>query len=99
MISQSLKLLLFYTSMENIFVAEEEEEISLGMQMFKLHQWYLQKSKEEMRMIGFKYHDQNFFHGEDDFWVDFKLMHAIYCQDSLDTFILTIWVLEVSTNL
>ena len=84
MISQSLKLLLFYTSMENLFVAEEEEEISLGMQMFKLHQWYLQKSKEEMRMIGFKYHDQNFFHGEDDFWVDFELIHAAYRRDALD---------------
>ena len=35
----------------------EEVEIGLGTHMSKFHQWYLQKSKEEMRMFGLKYRD------------------------------------------
>ena len=48
-----------------------EEQICLGMQMYNLHKWYLRMSKKEMKMFGVKYCDQDFFGGEDDFWVDF----------------------------
>ena len=48
------------------------DEISLGAQM------YLQKSKEEIYMFGIKYRDQDLFHGDDDFWVEFEHVHAVY---------------------
>ena len=97
MISQSLKLLLFYTSMENLFVAEEEEEISLGMQMYNFHRWYPRMSKKEIRMFGVKY--QDFFRGEGDFCVDFEVMHAMYHRQALDASIITNLVFVSIMNL
>ena len=51
------------------FVTEEEK--SLGTQMFNLHIWYLRMSNDEGKMFGVKYHDHDFFRGEDNFWVYF----------------------------
>ena len=48
------------------FVTEEEEK-SLGTQMFNLHRWYIRMSNEEMKMFGVEYRDHNFFRREDDF--------------------------------
>jgi hypothetical protein len=48
--------------------------------MYNLRKWYLQMSKNEMKMFGVKYRDHDFVHGEDDFWVDFELVHQIYCR-------------------
>ena len=56
----------------------EEDEIKLGTQMFNLHRWYMCMSNEEMDMFGVKYHDHDFYRGEDDFWVYFELLHHIY---------------------
>ena len=56
----------------------EEEEINLGTQMFNLHRWYMRMSNEEMDMFGVKYRDHDFYRGEDDFWVYFKDLHAIF---------------------
>ena len=67
-----------------------KEQIRLGTQMFKFHNWYLLKSKEEMKMFGVKYRDQDFFRGKDHFCMDFELMHEIYRQDALDISILNI---------
>ena len=67
-------------------VTKEEEENNLGTQMFNLHKWY-------MRMFGVKYRDHDFYRGEDDFWVYFEDLHAIYHQQALDVSIITIWVL------
>ena len=36
------------------FVTEEEEK-SLGTQMFNLHRWYLRMAKDEGKMFGVKY--------------------------------------------
>jgi hypothetical protein len=44
-------------------------------------------------MFGVKYCDQDFYHGEDDFWADFKMVHVVYRRDALDVCFLTIWVL------
>ena len=67
-------------NLEKPFVTEEEE-INLGTQMFNLHRWYMRKSNDEGTMFEVKYCDQDFFPGEDDFWMDFQLVHAIYRQD------------------
>ena len=56
----------------------EEEEINLGTQMFNLHKWYKHKSNDAGTMFGVKYSDHDFFRGEDDFYVDFELLHHIY---------------------
>ena len=56
----------------------EEEEMSLGTQMFNLHKWYPRMSNNEMKMFGVKYREHDFFRREDDFWVDFELLHHIY---------------------
>ena len=71
----------------------EEEEINLGTQMFNLHKWYMRMPNDEMNMFGVKYHDHDFFCGEDDFWVNFELLHHIYRRQALDISIITIWVL------
>jgi len=76
------------------FITEEAEEVNLGTQMFNFHRCYLKMSKEDTQMFGVKYHDHDFFSGgEDDFWVDFELMHAIYRRDALNISLITIWVL------
>ena len=45
----------------------DEEQISLGTQMYNLHKLYLHMLKKKMNMLGVKYRDQDFFRGEDDF--------------------------------
>jgi len=74
------------------FVTEEEEK-SLGTQMFNLHRWYLRMAKDEGKMFGVKYRDHDFFRGEDDFWVYFQNLYEIYHRQALDASIITIWVL------
>ena len=71
----------------------EEQEMSIVTQMYTLHKWYLQMSKNETKMFGVKYRDQDFVRREDDFWVDFELVHHIYRRQALDISIITIWVL------
>ena len=73
------------------FVTEEEEK-SLGTQMFNLHRWYLRMVKDEGKMFGVKYRDHDFFRGEDDFWVYFENLYHIYHRQALDASIITIWV-------
>ena len=71
----------------------EEDEIKLGTQMFNLHRWYMRMSNEKKDMFGVKYRDHDFYRGEDDFWVYFEDLHAIYHRQALDISIITIWVL------
>jgi hypothetical protein len=60
--------------------------------MHRFHSWYLQMSKEEdpMHMFGVKFRNHDFFNGEDDLWVNFDYVHAIYHQDALNISIITI---------
>jgi hypothetical protein len=44
-------------------------------------------------MFGVECCDHDFFTGVDDFWVNFKDVHAIYSQDALDISLITIWIL------
>ena len=71
----------------------EEQEMSVGTQMFNLHRWYLRMSNDEMKMFGIKYRDHDFFRGEDDFWVYFEDLYHIYHRQAFDASIITIWVL------
>ncbi|KAG2561329.1 hypothetical protein PVAP13_8KG153904 [Panicum virgatum] len=75
------------------FVTEEEEK-SLGTQMFNLHRWYLRMSNDEGKMFGIKYRDHDFFRGEDEFWVYFENLYHIYHRQALYASIITIWVLQ-----
>ena len=74
------------------FVTEEEEK-SLGTQMFNLHRWYLRMSNDEAKIFLVKYRDHDFFRGEDDLWVYFEDLYHIYYRQALDASIITIWVL------
>ena len=74
----------------------EEGEISLGTQMYNLYKWYMQMSRKEINMFGVKYCDQDFFRGEDDFWVDFELLHHIYRRQALDVSIITIFSVSIT---
>ena len=60
-----------------LFVTEQQE-MSLGTQMYNLHKWYLRMSNDEGKMFGVKYLDHDFFRGEDDFWVYFEDLYHIY---------------------
>jgi hypothetical protein len=53
----------------------------------------MSKENDPKQMFGVKYHDHDFFTGEDDFWVNFEDVHAIYCRDALDISLITIWIL------
>ena len=50
-------------------------------------------SNDEGKMFLVKYRDQDFFRGEDDFWVYFEDLYHIYHRQALDISIITIWVL------
>ena len=67
--------------------------MSLRTQMFNLHRRYLLMLNDEMKMFGDKYHDHDFFHGEDDFWVYFDNLYHIYHRQAIDASIITIWVM------
>ena len=71
------------------FVTEEEEK-SLGTQMFNLHRWYLRMSNDQGKMFGVKYRDHDFFRREEDFWVYFENLYHIYHRQALDASIITI---------
>ena len=71
----------------------EEQEMSLGTQMFNLHRWYLRKSNDEMKIFGVKYRDIDFYHGDDNLWVYMDNIYHIYHRQALDASIITIWVL------
>jgi len=44
-------------------------------------------------MFGVNYRDHDLHSGgEDDFWVGFELVHAIYRRDALDISIIAIWI-------
>ena len=58
------------------FVTEEQEK-SLGTQIFNLHRWYLRMSNNEGKIFGVKYRDHDFFRREDDFWVYFEDLYHI----------------------
>jgi hypothetical protein len=53
----------------------------------------MSKENNLNQMFGVKYCNHDFFTGEDDFYVNFEDVHAIYCQDSLDISLITIWIL------
>ena len=74
------------------FVTEEEEK-SLGTQIFNLHRWYLRMSNDEGKIFGVTYCDHDFFRGEDDLWVYFEDLYHIYHRQALDASIISIWVL------
>ena len=63
----------------------EEQEMSLGTQMYNLHRWYLRMSNDELKMFGVKYRDHDFFRGEDDFWVYFDNIYITYTIDKPST--------------
>jgi hypothetical protein len=72
----------------------EDEEINLGTQRHRFHRWYLRMLKENdpKQMFEVMYRDRDFT-GEDDFWVNFEDVHAIYRGHALDLSLITIWIL------
>jgi hypothetical protein len=60
----------------------DEEFINLPTQMHAFHKLYLERSKVGQYTFGVKYRHHDFFHGDDDFWIDFEHVHAIYRRDT-----------------
>jgi hypothetical protein len=50
----------------------------------------MSKEEDPMHMFGVKFRNHDFFNGEDDLWVNFDYVHAIYHQDALNISIITI---------
>ena len=65
----------------------------LPTQMYKLHEWYMKKSNNDMTMVAIKIRDDDYFCGEDLIWLEFLELYQLYQQDALDIYILTCWVL------
>jgi hypothetical protein len=40
-----------------------------------------------------KYRHHDFFHVDDDFWIDFEDVHAIYYRDTLHISLVSCWIL------
>ena len=83
-----LLALLLHSSMENLLSLRNEEK-RLGTQMFNLHRWYLRMAKDEGKMFGVKYRDNDFFRGEEDSCVYFKNLYHIYHRQALYASIIT----------
>jgi hypothetical protein len=50
------------------------------------------KENDPKQMFEVMYRDRDFT-GEDDFWVNFEDVHAIYRGHALDLSLITIWIL------
>ena len=70
--------------------------MNLGTQMYNLHKRYMHVSNDETNMFGVKYRDHDFFRGEDDFWVDFELLHHIYYRQAMGVSIITIFSVSIT---
>jgi hypothetical protein len=62
----------------------DEEFINLPTQMRAFHKLYMEHLKAGQYMFGVKYGHHDFFRVEDEFWVDFEDVHAIYHRGALD---------------
>jgi hypothetical protein len=71
----------------------DEEFINLPTKMCAFHKFYMERSKAGQCTFGVKYHHHDFFRGDDDFWIDFEDVHAIYRRDALDISLMTFWIL------
>jgi hypothetical protein len=71
----------------------DQEFINLPTQMRAFHKLHLEHSKAGEYTFGVKYRHHDFFHGDNDFWIDFEDVHAIYRRDALDISLMTFWIL------
>jgi hypothetical protein len=61
--------------------------------MRAFHKLYMERSKASQYTFGVKYRHHDFFHGDDDFLIEFEDVHAIYHQDALDISLVSCWIM------
>jgi hypothetical protein len=68
-------------------------ERNLTTQMRRLHQWYLDYSRQGFQAFPVRYTDDYFLNGDGSFWVYFKDLYELYKADALDVSIVRVWTL------
>jgi hypothetical protein len=71
----------------------DEEFINLPTQIHAFHKLYMECLKAGQYKFGVKYRHHDFFHVDDDFWIDFEDVHAIYYRDTLHISLVSCWIL------
>jgi hypothetical protein len=56
----------------------------LQTQMRRLHEWYMQASVEGSIMLIVAVREENYFHGNDEIYIDFEELFQLFNQDATD---------------
>ena len=72
---------------------DPKEVPNLTMKMHRVHQWYLEKSKDGMQFLPIRCRDEDFHHGSHILWLDFMELYELYHQEALAICIIKIWTL------
>ena len=65
----------------------------LKTKMHRVHQWYLERSKDGTQYVPIRCKDEDFHHGSHLLWLDFNELYELYNQEALAISILKIWTL------
>uniref|UniRef100_A0A0E0LZJ2 Uncharacterized protein n=1 Tax=Oryza punctata TaxID=4537 RepID=A0A0E0LZJ2_ORYPU len=74
-------------------LVKPEQVNSLSIQMYRLHQWYMERSAIGREMFGVRVKDMDHSNGEDTMWIRFEDIFDVYQLDALDVSLLNCWVL------
>ena len=65
----------------------------LPTQMYRFHQWYLDKSGMGREMFGARVRNSVYYQGDDVLWIHYKDVFDLYNRDALDVSLLSTWTL------
>ncbi|XP_052159476.1 uncharacterized protein LOC127776981 [Oryza glaberrima] len=65
----------------------------LPTQMYRFHQWYMDKSAMGREMFGARVRNSDYYQGEDVIWIRYKEVFDLYHLKALDVSILSAWTL------
>ena len=69
-----------------------EERRHVPTQMQRLHEWYMEASKEGNNwLVGIR--DEHYFNGDDEMYIEFDELFQLYNQDALDKTIVSCYCL------
>ena len=74
-------------------LVDPKEVPNLTTKMHRVHQWYLEKSKDGMQFLTIRCSDEDFHHGSHLLWLDFMELYELYHQEALAISIIKIWTL------
>ena len=61
-----------------------EQIPNLQTQMWRLHEWYMQASKEGNTMLIVAVREEHYFRGNDEIYIDFEELFQLFNKDTID---------------